>query len=279
MRRARQTRKRGAGPLRCCSQRAGAGAGSLAPLQSRRCWGRGPGRGWCAAGGVPTRARPRGRGERGRSARALGRAWGLDPGGGSARSASASRCGWSAQCAGELDPRTPEPSGDPGSIGLLLTSCRRPEEKSPAARSAPGAVGGPARAASPLVAAWRRAPAGGSGLCPSLCLDSPGAWRRQHPLRRPCRRLGAAGEKPWGVGKSQALRGIWVVVPRFQSPRVSLGNSCGSDSSQRCSGPLPRPPPNVARSLLSPIHPPLSERAGKGTGDPFCAQAHSGQAQ
>ena len=186
----------------------------------------------------------------------LGPAWGLDPGGGPARSASASRCGWSAQWAGELDPRTPEPSGDPGSIGLLLTSCRRPEEGSPAARSAPGAVGGPARAASPLVAAWRRAPAGGSGLCLSLCLDSPGAPRRQHPLPRPCRRPGTAGEKPWGVRKSQALRWIWVVVPRFQSPRVSLGNSCGSDSRQRCSGPSPRPPSPQCGEVPALLHSP-----------------------
>lgn len=58
-----------------------------------------------------------------------------------------------------------------------------------------------------------------------------------------------------------------------------MASSCRSDSAQRCSGyPLPR---NVARSLLPSIHPPLSERAGKGTRDPHRPRprAHSHPAQ
>lgn len=70
VRRARQTRRRGAGPLRCCSQRAGAGAGSARPL----CRAAAAGGGGRAGGGAPRGACPRGRGERGRSARVLGRA-------------------------------------------------------------------------------------------------------------------------------------------------------------------------------------------------------------
>lgn len=35
---------------------------------------------------------------------------------------------------GELDAGTPEPSAEPGLIGLFLTSCRRPEEGSPLLR-------------------------------------------------------------------------------------------------------------------------------------------------
>lgn len=173
--------------------------------------GRGPGRGRRAAGGVPTRARggwalvP-----------VLRRAWGLDPGGGS----------WARgfrlpQQARHPDTRTQRRARlDPLASHLLQEAGGRV----PAAPSAPGAVGGPARPARPLVAAPRRAPEGGSGLCPSLCLDSPGAGGDSTPLRRPCRWLGTAGGQSWGESeRARCSAGLWVVVACLQSLRVSLG--------------------------------------------------------
>lgn len=61
VRRARQTRRRGAGPLRCCSQRAGAGAGSARPL----CRAAAAGGGGRAGGGAPRGACPGGRAHEG----------------------------------------------------------------------------------------------------------------------------------------------------------------------------------------------------------------------
>lgn len=113
-----------------------------APPQSLHCRGRRPGRGWCAAGGVPTWAP---------GTWALGPAWGLDPGGGPGRSASAS-----------LPPRVECPVGGQASGKRRLRSLAETPGRStrsspgggvgrrvPAARRVSGAVGGAARPASP----------------------------------------------------------------------------------------------------------------------------------
>lgn len=118
-RRARQTRRRGARPPRRRRQRAGAGAGNPGPLR-RATAAEGGGR---AGGGAPRGACPRGRGEGGRLSRCCAGPGGWTREAVPGRAASASRS--------KLDTGTPEPSGEPGLIGLLLTSSRRPEEGSP----------------------------------------------------------------------------------------------------------------------------------------------------
>ena len=172
--------------------------------------GRGPGRGRCAAGGVPTRARggwalvP-----------VLRRAWGLDPGGGSwARGFRLPRR------ARRRDTRTQRRARLDRPVPHLLQA---PGGRVPAAPSAPGAVGGPARPARPLVAAPRRAPEGGSGLCPSLCLDSPGAGGDSTPLPRPVAGWEPPGDSPGVSGRARCSAGLWVVGACLQSLRVSLG--------------------------------------------------------
>ncbi|XP_017734430.1 PREDICTED: uncharacterized protein LOC108533905 [Rhinopithecus bieti] len=230
--RARQTRRRVAGPWR--RRRAGAGAGSREPLRVPAAAGAEAGLGAVRRGG---RARV---GLAGVGARPAGRrpTWGwprTDQGTSRLASASCAAGASGGRAGGRAGTATRSLGAHPDRSTPLPTShlLRRAYCAGCAARPCPPLQDPCGRAASGSRGRGRR--------CLSLCLDSGGEPQpcRDSPTppsprlllratRR--RRLGTEGEKPWGSGRQRGsgALGASSPSPRFRSPRVPLGNLCRS---------------------------------------------------